>query len=133
MEKLSGMLDKIIKIQHPAQEQPSENAVHATPVPSILPVTIIHETEAVTNLTASQQSEADSAYQDSGGFYSIDDPDQKDSVLQNTMAAVIPEDQTLVAGATITLRLTQEALVNGITIPRDNLLYGVVSINGDRM
>ena len=36
------------------------------------------------------------------------------------MTAVIPEDQTLVAGATITLRLTQDAVINGITIPRDN-------------
>jgi conjugative transposon TraM protein len=49
------------------------------------------------------------------------------------MAAVIPEDQTLVAGATITLRLTQDAVIGGITIPRDNPVYGVVAMNGDRM
>ena len=30
---------------------------------------------------------------------------------------MIPEDQTLATGATITLRLTQDALVNGITLP----------------
>jgi conjugative transposon TraM protein len=75
----------------------------------------------------------DTTVPEAGGFYSIDEPDPTDSAVQNTLSAVIAEDQTLVTGATITLRLTQNAVVNGISFPRDNLLYGQVSINGDRM
>jgi hypothetical protein len=133
MEKLNGMLDKIIKIQHPVQNQPVEKDIAAVPKTTVLPVMSPQETVAVTNLEAEHPSEVDSSYQEAGGFYSIDEPDQTDLAVQNTIAAVIPEDQTLVAGATITLRLTQEAVVTGMTIPRDNLLYGLISISGDRM
>jgi conjugative transposon TraM protein len=67
------------------------------------------------------------------GFTRLTNRRKQIPAAQNTLAAVIPEDQTLVAGATITLRLTQDAVINGITIPRDNPVYGVVSISGDRM
>jgi conjugative transposon TraM protein len=118
LEKLSAMLDKIIRIQHPGGEQ----------------ITPPNEPIAVADLVANPAAKADSVQcEDEGGFYSIDEPEKADPAVQNTIAAVIPEDQTLVAGATITLRLTQDAAINGITIPKDMLVYGMVSINGDRM
>ena len=134
LEKLSGMLDKIIKIQHPGQEQPAEKEITAAPNATVLPVSATREQVAVSDLAATPLVEDDSnGYEQSDGFYSIDEPDKVDPIAQNTMAAVIPEDQTLVVGTTITLRLTQDAVINGITIPRNNPVYGVVSINGDRM
>jgi hypothetical protein len=49
------------------------------------------------------------------------------------IAAVIPTDQTLVTGGTISLRLSQDVLIHGVMIPRGQLVYGVVSISNDRM
>jgi len=51
----------------------------------------------------------------------------------NTIAAVITEDQTLTAGATIALRITDSIRVNGRMLPAGQLVYGVVTINNDRM
>jgi Conjugative transposon, TraM/Domain of unknown function (DUF4138) len=51
----------------------------------------------------------------------------------NTIAAVITEDQTLTAGATIALRITDSIRVNGRALPAGQLVYGVVTINNDRM
>jgi TraM protein len=133
LEKLSGMLDKIIEIQHPGQGQPSEKAPVTVQPPAALPVTPPKDPVAVSDLIVNPPLERDTGYQEADGFYCIDEPDKTDPVPQNTMTAVIPEDQTLVAGATITLRLTQDAVINGITIPRDNPVYGLVSMNGDRM
>jgi conjugative transposon TraM protein len=133
LEKLSGMLDKIIKIQHPGQELPGEKAPVTMQAPTVLPVTAPTAAAAVSDLVTHPPVDEDTGYQETDGFYSIDEPDEANSANQNTIAAVIPEDQTLVAGATITLRLTQDAVINGITIPRENPVYGVVSINGDRM
>jgi conjugative transposon TraM protein len=133
LEKLSGMLDKIIKIQHPGQELPGEKAPVTMQTPAILSVTAPTAAVAVSNLTADAPIEEDTGDQEADGFYSIDEPENESSAIQNTITAVIPEDQTLVAGATITLRLTEDAVINGITIPRDNPVYGLVSINGDRM
>jgi len=56
-----------------------------------------------------------------------------DTVAANSLPAVIQENQVLVAGATIALRLTAEVRINGVVFPKDQLLYGVVSINNDRM
>lgn len=50
-----------------------------------------------------------------------------------TIPAVVEEEQVLVSGATIALRLTEEVLIDGIRIPANQLVYGQVSINNDRM
>lgn len=134
LEKLSGMLDKIIQIQHPGQDPSGEKIPATAQAPTALTVTPFHQPAVVSNLDASPSAEADNGvYGETEGFYSIDEPEKTDPTVENTMAAVIPEDQTLVAGATITLRLTQDAVINGITIPCDNPVFGLVSINGDRM
>jgi hypothetical protein len=56
-----------------------------------------------------------------------------DSAASNAIPAAVSEDQTLVAGATIALRLIADARIGGIKIPKDQLVYGVVSIKNDRM
>ncbi|MDO6433051.1 conjugative transposon protein TraM [Flavitalea sp. BT771] len=93
LEKLNGMLDKIIKIQHP-----EKTALEA---------------EAKAWGTADTLSGADT--------------------VANSLPAVVQEDQILTAGATIALRLTELSKINGISFPKDQLAYGVVSINNDRM
>jgi hypothetical protein len=134
LEKLSGMLDKIIQIQHPGQEFSNEKVPLTLQAPTALPITPAHRPATVSDLASAASDERDNTeYESADGFYSIDEPEKTAPAAQNTLAAVIPEDQTLVAGATITLRLTQDAVINGITIPRDNPVYGVVSISGDRM
>ncbi|HVU56054.1 MAG TPA: conjugative transposon protein TraM [Puia sp.] len=90
LEKLNTMLDKIIRIQHPARE---EGSVRPASEVVVVP----------------------------------------DTVAANSLPAVTQENQVLVAGATIALRLTAEVRINGVSFPKDQLLYGVVSISNDRM
>jgi len=93
LEKLNGMLDKIIRIQHPEKT--------------------MLEAEAKAWGTEDTLSGAETN--------------------ANSLPAVVQEDQILTAGATIALRLTESAKINGISFPKDQLAYGVVSINNDRM
>ena len=51
----------------------------------------------------------------------------------NAIPAIIPEDQTVVTGATIALRLTADILVNRLPIPKGQVIYGQVTISNDRM
>jgi hypothetical protein len=51
----------------------------------------------------------------------------------NTIAAVAADRQTLVNGATMALRLTDAVRVNGRVIPAGQMVYGVVSVNSDRL
>lgn len=88
LEKLNGMLDKIIRIQHPKED-----------VSEVVPA------EAFTGV----------------------------DTVSNSLPAVVQEDQVLVAGGTIALRLTEAARINGVSFPKDQPAYGVVSISNDRM
>jgi len=51
----------------------------------------------------------------------------------NSIAAIIPEDQILVAGATITLRIMDSIRVAGRVVPAGELVYGTVTLNNDRL
>ena len=51
----------------------------------------------------------------------------------NTIAASIPDDQTLTSGTTIALRTTDSMRIDGRVLPGGQLVYGLVSINNDRM
>ena len=56
-----------------------------------------------------------------------------DTLAGNSLPAVVAMDQIVVAGSTIALRTEAEARIGSVVIPRDQLIYGVVSINNDRM
>jgi len=51
----------------------------------------------------------------------------------NAIPAVIPEDQTVVTGATVSLRLTGDILVNRLRIPKGQVIYGQATISNDRL
>jgi hypothetical protein len=51
----------------------------------------------------------------------------------NTIAAVVVDNETLTAGSTIALRITDSIRVNGRLLPGGQMVYGVVSISNDRM
>ena len=97
IERINGMLDKILKIQHPGEQGDVHSAAAIAP----------SGTGVSGELVAADSS--------------------------NTVPAEVPRDQTLTTGATIALRLMEDAVLNGVRIPRDQLVYGVVSINNDRM
>lgn len=51
----------------------------------------------------------------------------------NAIAAVIPSDQTLTAGGTIPLRLSEDVVVHGVCIKSGAWVYGTANITGDRL
>jgi conjugative transposon TraM protein len=58
---------------------------------------------------------------------------QASSNVQNAIEAVIHETQTVVTGATIKMRLLNDVFINGTTVPKDNFIYGVANLSGDRL
>jgi hypothetical protein len=57
------------------------------------------------------------------------------AVIPPAMAlpAIVAQDQELVNGTTIALRLTARAVYNNIQLPAGQLVYGMVTMGGDRM
>lgn len=69
---------------------------------------------------------------DENGFYGLAQPASFDTE-QTAIPAVIHETQTLLSGATVKLRLTEDIMVNGMQVPAGTFVYGNCSINGERL
>ena len=63
----------------------------------------------------------------------MDDAVQLSADTINTLRAIIHETQTIVNGATVKMRLVQDAYINGTKIPNGNFIYGTASLNNERL
>ena len=51
----------------------------------------------------------------------------------NAIEAVIHENQILVNGAVVKLRLLNDLYINGSLIPKGNFVFGIASLNAERL
>lgn len=55
------------------------------------------------------------------------------SATSNLISAVIHNDQVITSGAKVKLRLTQDVVMNGITIPRNSFVFGIATFSKTRL
>ena len=68
-----------------------------------------------------------------GAFFDIDGGKSGVSKWPQTVRAVIAEEQTLVSGAAVKLRLTGDVFIHGVRIPKGQFVYGTGTVNGERL
>lgn len=114
MKQLDGTLDKILDIQHPqrVKDRLKEKSLQHKDV----------------TYPVSRQSGKDTIVK---GFYSVSD--DKELSEQNAIEAVVYENQTLVNGSVIKFRLVNDIYINGNLIPKDNFVFGIASLDGERL
>jgi len=66
------------------------------------------------------------------GFYTVSDNKLK-SDLKNTIAACVHNDQTIVDGQSVRLRLTEQLQAGTIFVPTNAIISGTARIQGERM
>jgi len=134
MEQLSGMLDKILDIEHPELARQKIKARSEKEKGIVLPVSTGYNGVDETLMRGTPDSTGDSipynAFQ-SNGFYGLDQPEERQS--DNSVAAIVHETQTLMSGSTVKLRLLQDIYINGRLIPRGNFVFGSCTIEGERL
>lgn len=132
LDKLNGMLDKILKIQHPessADAKPRDGDT-VVPAPAVSPLSRPESSEVYTVDSAQQPDDEELTI---SGFQEIATEPANATAYGTAIPAIVPEDQTMVTGATLKLRTQKEAIVGSIAIPKNSLLYGRVAISGERM
>jgi conjugative transposon TraM protein len=130
-------LDKVLKIQHPEMvTPPKERSVSPTISPA-MEIPVKRDDGSLNTLAGAPPVAADTSKEPApdidDGFIAFDDNNGIEAGTDNTIRAVVDEDQTLVSGATIKLRLTEGARVNGVTLPKDNFVYGTATLNNERL
>ena len=128
LAQLNGMLDKIAAIQQPekAIEKKNDAAVSAekttllqTTAPSI-PISLLDTNKFGSPIIGGQ------------GFYGVSTAYQRIDT-GNAINAVIQENQVLVNGATVKLRLVQPLYIQGSRIPSGSFLYGIATLQNERL
>jgi conjugative transposon TraM protein len=133
LKQLNGMLEKILDIQHPDRVQEKIRQTSETQKGQVFAVSASGEETPVSLLDNQVGINSSSINQSQqNGFYSLDELALADEA-QNAIQAVIHETQTLVAGSTVKLRLVNDVYINGILVPKDNLLFGEATLNGERL
>jgi conjugative transposon TraM protein len=126
MDKLDGMLDKLIRIQHPELVQGDTSVA-----PGAVTAAVVGQPRGGASVGLLASGVVDT--EDQGGFMEIGVRDEGDSGREAAIEAVITTDQTLTAGSTVALRIVQDFAVGGEHIPANQLVYGLASLAGERL
>lgn len=146
MQQIESMLDKILDVQHPervkeklkVQSEQSKQHVYAVEASnesgniSLLTDEKMETSQFGNEYTNSVNSVISSA-RSQNAFYGLDDQVDGGQQEENAIEAVIHDTQEVVAGATVKMRLLDDIFINSKLIPKDQLIYGVCAINGERL
>jgi len=135
MRQLSGMLDKLIQIQHPAPLDESNKPISVSQKRAIYSI-VEPEDNPISSLDPKTgRAEGDSSDlfpATRNTFYDLGDEEPANQG-SNTFPAVVAETQNLVNGAAVKLQLLQSLMVNGVSLPPDQEIYGICQMSGDRL
>ncbi len=114
IQQLSSVMDKILDIQHPGRVKERLEQKKLQKSSNILTVTATAGDDTLDK-----------------GFFGMENG--KSSVSSNAIEAVVNENQILVNGAVIKLRLLQDMFINSSRISSGNFVFGIASLNGERL
>lgn len=127
LHQLNGMLDKILDVQHPERVQEKLKQSSDAKKGQLFAVS---SKQKENNISLLDTDKVDG--NTTNGFYSRGDDNAVENT-QNAIQAVVHETQTIVSGSTVKLRLVNDVSINGVQIPKDNFLFGIASLNGERL
>ena len=126
MKQLEMTLDKVLDIQHPDRVRERLGAKSQQQKGKVFPICSKEFRPFVSLLDTTGKQEKTSAQ-----FYGLDNASNSNEGL--SVEAVVHQGQTLVNGAVMKLRLNDEIFIDGKTIPKGSFVFGIVSLNGERL
>jgi conjugative transposon TraM protein len=138
LTQLNGMLEKILDIQHPDRIKGKLKTQSETNRQQVFPVSVNSRPDRISLLQSNREknNRLDTIRWPrrlaNNSFYGIDLTTVRES-KQNAIRAAIPTTQTLVTGSTVKLHLTDDVYINGFFIPKGQAVFGLASLNGERI
>lgn len=127
IKQLENTLDKILDIQHPDRVKNRIKEKSLKNKEAVFPISKASKRQSISLLdTAKKKADTGS------GFFGLDDQPAF-SEENNAVEAVVHENQILVNGAVVKLRLTNDVFINGSLISGESFVYGVASLNNERL
>ena len=133
MGQLSQMLQQINDIQNPGNENSRIRNQSLKNRQRAYPVMAAKEDDEDDNSASNDQPSVSYASYHGGGKSKKRHSANTRQAPGNTIQAVVHEDQTLVSGAVVKLRLVDGIYVNGRMIPKGSFVYGICELNNERL
>jgi conjugative transposon TraM protein len=147
MQQIDGMLEKILDIQHPDRVKEKIKAQSLEHAQQVFPVETAISGDNITLVEGQVKPTLQNGVTDSlefmrlnsamkvesNSFFGLEDEVSSEEGLSNAIEAVIHDTQTVVAGSTIKMRLLSDVFIHGQLIEKDQFVYGVCAISGERM
>lgn len=134
-QQMAELLDKILDIQHPqrVEERLKSQSTGIQNTNSNIQTFSSDQGPTVLERSVSTENNLSSIPPLlQNGFFGLEQ-NTLTSPKSQSITGVVHEEQILVSGETVKLRLTQESLISGVSVPKDQLVYGVAQLNGDRL
>lgn len=134
MAQMDQMLEKVLDIQYPERVEDRLAEQSRLDREKVFAVTAIEQQIPISCMACEIELPAslESTPYETVGFYGLDDEFTSQPPV-NLIEAVVHETQEIVAGSTVKLRLTHEVFIAGVLIPKDELVYGIAVLNGERL
>lgn len=132
MKQLTQMLQQINDIQNPGNANSRLRNQSLKNHERVYPVMAASDDDDDNSASGNMQVSY-ASYNDGGGKSKKHIGSKAAEAAGNTIQAVVHEDQTLVSGAVIKLRLLDGIYVNGKMIPKGSFVYGTCALNNERL
>lgn len=125
--QLGNTLDKILDIQHPDRIKAKLKEQSLQQKELVFPVSKYPNQINISLLDTAKRKPIGNS-----GFYGVTDNNET-GADDNAIEAIIPENIMLVNGAVLKLRLATDIFINGVLIPRNNIVSGIVVLDNERL
>lgn len=138
MDKIDGMLDKILDIQHPERIREKIRTQSRVHQDQVFPVYVHQPPVRVTRITDGPPVDKDTLQrpfvqrQEPAAIFSL----AAAAILPeapNAIQAVIDETKAITSGGTVRLRLQEEVYVQGHLVPPNTFVFGIGTLQDNRL
>lgn len=129
LNQLSGMLEKILDIQHPERISSRISHKGRENHGEIFALNKLASNTTIGILDTAEKSDQRAT---NNRFWGAGEPSGNEHT-QNSIEAVVHGNQTIVNGAVLKLRLPDPVQINGELIPKNQFVYGIVKLNNERL
>lgn len=126
MMQLNAMLEKLLDLQNPGRANERIREQSLKNKKQVYPVSAIKKDRSMDVFSSSQGMQ-------SNGFYEWNENLSADTFAANAVEAVVAETRVLTAGSSIKLKLLDDIIVAGKTIPAGSFVFGYCTVNDDRL
>jgi conjugative transposon TraM protein len=132
IDQLNTMLDKVMAIQHPEMIQDSISRLVRSKEELAYHVDLNRKSGDAETFAVNTENNGRNP-SEINRFYDLASDQTIENALDNGIEAMIPETQVLVSGSTVKLRILNDIRINGHLILKDQYVYGLTTLNGERL